>query len=162
MHVRSAVAVALVALVAVSTLLCGCTYVEELNLPLITPTGKPVDLPGPGERRMYPDDLPIGEPLDIQVTRLGDAIRLDNRTTRQYQDAELWLNRQYGAHVGAVPVGPGPLLSMVSFVNHYGETYPVGGFLDPDADRSVVLADLIIDGKIHKLLVRLEKDWQQQ
>lgn len=152
---------AVAALLIVAGMLGACTYVEELNLPLITERGKPIDLPRPDERRMYPEELPIGDALDIQVTRVGNAIRLDNRTTRRYHDAELWLNRQYGAQIGEVVIGPGPLLSLESFVNHYAEKYPMGGFLDPDSNRPLVLADLVVDGKIHKLVVRLDEDWRQ-
>ena len=159
MSLRSIVALALFALTTAAT---GCSYVEELNVPLITPTGKQVDAPRPREERMYPEELPIGEPLDIQVTRIGNGIQLDIRTTRRYDEAELWLTRQYGAQIGEVPVGRSPLISLGSFANHYGEVYPVGGFLSPDADRSLVLADLVVDGEIHKIVVRLNPDWQQR
>ena len=33
-------------------------------------------------------------------------------------------------------------------------------FLYPDHDKPLVMADLIIDGKIHKLTVRLNDDWR--
>jgi hypothetical protein len=142
--------------------LAGCNYVRELKLPLLTQGGKQVDTTPEPESRMYPENLPIGESLDVQVTRDGDAVRLDNRTVQRFENAELWLNHQYGAEIGSVAIGGSEPLSLRSFRNVHGESFPIGGWLTPDLDRSVVSADLVADGKIHKLIVRLEKDWQEQ
>lgn len=147
---------------AVFVALAGCNYVRELKLPLLTEGGKQVDATAEPESRIYPENLPIGEPLDVQVTRVGDAVRLDNRTVQRFENAELWLNHQYGAEIGEVGIGGNEPLSLRSFRNVHGESFPIGGWLTPDLDRSVVSADLVTGGKIHKLLVRLEKDWQEQ
>jgi len=143
--------------------LAGCSYfssfVEETKPPILTPEGQRVDAASDGPTR-YPDDAPLGEPLAIEVIRTGNGIQLDNRTVNAYADTVLWLNEQYGAKIGDVAIGRGQPIALESFVNHHGETYPVGRFLQPDADRPLILADLVVEGTRHKLTVRLQ-DWRQ-
>jgi len=79
----------------------------------------------------------------------------------EYKDVQVWLNQQYGAYLAVVPIGHGPLLNMESFINEHGERYPVGRFLQPDRDKPLVLTDLVIDGKMHKLVVRLAEGWKR-
>lgn len=152
-------AVSALALCLLLPALPGCGLLRELNLPLVTPSGERLD--APTVARAYPDHLPIGEPLTIEVIRDGNGIRLDNRTARSYENAELWLNHEFGAPLDTVPVGRGRAINIESFTNHFGETYPVAEFLRPEQDRKLVLADLVVDGEIRKLTIRLADDWRQ-
>lgn len=165
-------------------MLGGCnsvkSWAEDWKMPFVTPKGKELkegeakggglpDIglagllgtpdPGDQEPRYYPFEAEVGESLDIEVERKGNAIQLVNRTVHSYKNGQIWLNQQYGADLAEVPIGAGPLLDMESFINEHGERYPVGRFLQPDRDKPLVLADLYIDGKLHKLVVRLV-DWQ--
>jgi hypothetical protein len=163
-------------LLLLATALTGCSYVEELKLPFITQTGKSLPVQTEDGKtvedgplfdpesvdltpRHYPQALPIAKSLDIEVRRDGNAIVLDNRTVNSYPNAQIWLNRSFGADVQSIDIGSNKPLNLRSFVNQHGEVYPVARFLAPDADQPLVLADLIVDGKIHKLHVRLE-DWR--
>lgn len=173
---RFAVITILAILLAVN--LTACTYIEELKLPFITQTGK--SLPVQTEEgdtvkdgplldtatqnltpRIYPSHLPIADAFDIQVSRDGNAIILDNRTVHSYNNVQLWLNHEFGADIETVAIGHNAPINLRSFVNQHAEVYPVARFLAPDADRSLVLADLVINGEIHKLHVRLQQNWRK-
>ncbi len=150
------------AFLLLAAMLGGCGYISEMKLPFITPTGKKLDAPQAGPKpAAYPVDLPIAEPLDIEVIRVGNAIELDNRSTQTYAEAQIWLNHAYGAVLKNLPIGRSSQFNLESFINEYGELYPVGYFLKPERDRKLVMADLVIDGKIHKLTVRLADDWRR-
>jgi len=163
----------------------GCNsikgWAEDWKLPFATKTGKKVTEEGeakgqalpdvgiPGlllkidedvyDPREYPHAAEIAEPLNIEVVREGNAIKLVNLTVTRYENVQLWLNQQYGADLAYVPIGHSEFLDLESFINEHGEPYPVGRFLQPDRDKPLVLADLVMDGKIHKLVVRLH-DWK--
>lgn len=113
--------------------------------------------------RYYPDQAPLGQSLDVQITRTGRRqIALDNRTAGAYRDVTLWLNEQYGATIDEVPVGKGPTLNLLQFINQHGEPFPTGSFLSPELSREIVDAGFEIDGRIHPLTVRLREDWREQ
>lgn len=119
----------------------------------------------PGEQATgvmtYPAEAPVGEPVDIEVIRLDNArLQLDNRTAHAYHDVPLWLNHEFGRIVEDVPIGRSEVLILESFANHHGEAYPIGRFLKPDRNRPLVMADLFADGRLRKLTVRLEENWQ--
>jgi hypothetical protein len=145
----------------------GCTYFEDITPPLLSESGERI----PAEEgeadddgtvtRAYPEDAERGRALDIEVIRVGNAVRLINRTTRTYENAELWLNHEYGAPIDTVETGKNEPLSLRSFVNAHGERYPLGVFLAPDLDEALVEADLIVDGTVHPLPVRLQGDWTE-
>lgn len=153
-------------LIVPTLLLAGCNYVDELKLPVLTAEGKTItpetaDTTTGLAPQFYPAEAGIANPLDIEVVRVGNAIRFDNRTVNEYYDVEIWLNQQYGAHIGHIAIGHNEPISLKSFVNQYGEVYPVARFLAPDADQPLVLADLLLDDEIHKLTVRLRNDWRR-
>jgi len=146
-------------------LLAGCAYVEELKLPVVTPEGESLDTRTADTRtglqpRYYPEDMKVGKPLNIEVVRVGNAIRLVNYTVREYHDVELWLNEQYGGDIEHIKIGHNGLINLSSFINRYGEPYPVARFLAPDADTALVLGDLVVGDTLHKLTVRLGNDWR--
>ena len=161
------------------SLLGGCSYVSELKLPFITEQGSKLNQEGEAEGRvpvvsdvaaavggnyrppmLYPGALPLEDPIDIEVVRSGNAIRLVNRSVRSYRDVEVWLNQDYGARLNELPIGASQPIDLESFVNRYGELYPVGRFLTPDRDQALVMAELVSSGRIHKITVRLGDDWR--
>lgn len=135
----------------------GCQYFEEVR-PAVFTTGRDVeDGDGP---RPYPDDSPIGAAYDIEIVAdKGRVIRIDNRTVNRYENVELWLNQQYAGRLPSIEVGANEPVALNGFINEHGEPYPIARFLANDKFKPLVSADLIVDGKMHKLLVRLE-DWR--
>lgn len=101
----------------------------------------------------YPADAELGDDLDIVVSRRGGRIALANRTPHSYENVLLWLNRQYVHSAGRIAIGPDNTLVLRTFVNRYGETFPVGGLLSPDKGFPVVLAELYdpVTHKRHRL-----------
>ncbi|QNN24226.1 hypothetical protein HED60_18770 [Planctomycetales bacterium ZRK34] len=154
-------------LIVPALLLTGCQYVDELKLPVLTTEGKTIEPETAADTatglapQYYPAEAETAEPLDVEIVRVGNAIRFDNRTINEYRDVEIWLNQQYGAHIDHIAIGHNQPISLKSFVNQYGEIYPVARFLAPDADQALVLGDMLKDGKIHKLTVRLRNDWRR-
>ena len=154
----------LLCLIAVSVLVGGCASDQERSI------GTSNDPKAIGDQigalldkaptRKYPDEVEIGDELEIEVRRHGDLIQIDNRTARSYENAYIWLNHQYGLPVSKVEVGVNGMLALPLFVNEFGERYPVGTFLTPEENLRLVMADLVVDGVMHKLSVRLDKDWQ--
>lgn len=118
-------------------------------------------LDAPNVARAYPQELPIGDPLNVEIVREGNAIRLDNRTPRAYENVELWLNHEYGAPIDTLPVGRGRPIDIESFTNQFGESYPVAELLQPERNRKLVMADVVVNGEIRKLTVRLAPDWRR-
>lgn len=141
----------------------GCGTVSEFfqnaRIPFLSTEGR--RLSQPAVPRAYPVKAEVAGQLDIEVLRQGRGIVLENRTVSQYSNAELWLNQEFAAPVDEVVVGRGERLSLRNFTNRYAEYYPTAKFLQPEADRPLVLAELLIDGKIYKLPVRLADDWRR-
>jgi hypothetical protein len=112
--------------------------------------------------RYYPEAMPIGPPLPIEVVRVdNEHIRFDNRGVTAFTDVKVWLNRQYGGLVDRIPVGRSKPVALLDFVNHHRERYPIAGFLSPDRSQALIMAGAEIDGQIRKLPVRLEEDWRE-
>jgi len=111
--------------------------------------------------RFYPEQMEVGEPLEIEIVRVNrKRITIDNRTTQPWDGGRIWLNRQYGAVIDEIPIGRSEPIALVNFVNMHGEQFPVGSLLTPEQSRALIAADLEANGKLHKLVVRLEEDWQ--
>jgi hypothetical protein len=152
-------------LILLIPLMGGCDYirgvVHDLRPPLLTPEGERLDKGPVTEPRVYPAKAAVGEPLDIEVIRIGNGIVLENRTVQSYGDVQLWLNQEYGATLDSIPIGRRDAVAMRSFVNRHRERYPVARFLEPDADQPLVSAELLIDGTRRPLTVRLTDDWRR-
>jgi hypothetical protein len=73
----------------------------------------------------------------------------------------VYLNNEYGATVESLPIGDSGPIALNQFVNVHAERYPVGSFLEPEKAKVLLLADAMIDGKVHKLNVRLVDDWDK-
>ncbi len=93
--------------------------------------------------RVYPKDLEFGGDLDIIVIQGRKALTLTNRTTRTYENIELWVNQRYAAHVGHIDIGTGTTVALESLINRYGESYPVPGFLRPDRSFPALLVEIV-------------------
>ncbi len=146
-------------LLMMMTVAPGCEGIDHV-LTSLTPTGTPTQT---AEPRQYPAELPASEAYDVEVVRVNrKQVRLDNRTSRSLDGAQLWLNAEFGGAVESLPIGEGANLPLTMFVNHFGERYPVGSFLEPEKTRGIVAAELIIDNKRHPLTVRLAEDWAIQ
>lgn len=104
----------------------------------------------PPERRVinelsklrYPGGGELGDDLDIIVVRDGPVITLTNRTAEAYQDHYLWLNRQYVAPVKLIRIGTDNRMELPKFINHHGESFPVGAWLTPNKARRIAHAVL--------------------
>lgn len=140
---------------------CGAIneFLDSTRFPLLSREGK--RLPEPRVPRVYPVKAEVGGQLDIEVLRSGKGIVLENRTVRSYENVELWLNQEFGGPLEEIELGRNDRLALLSFTNRYAERYPTARFLQPDADRPLVLAELLIDGKVYKLPVRLTDDWRR-
>lgn len=110
----------------------------------------------------YPQDMAVGEPIDVQVIRLDRRnVRFDNRSTLAMRDVTVYLNNQYGAVLPSLPIGDSGPVALNQFVNEHAERFPVGSFLEPEKSQVLLLADAVIDGKVRKMYVRLAKDWDK-
>ena len=108
----------------------------------------------------YPADSPLGTDLDIVVVRDRATIELINRTARTYRGHQIWINQEYVTNADLIGIGTDNRFALTSFIDQYGQFFPVGAFLTPDKTRRVVLAELFdtIARERHRLIVRLEKD----
>lgn len=113
------------------------------------------------ERMTYPDDMEIGESLRIEVIRNGRSIVLDNRSVESYENVVLWLNQEYGATIPMIEIGRNQPIALSHFVNWFGDTYPLARFLNPDRDKTLITAEIQLQGKLRKLTVRLEEGWDR-
>ena len=110
----------------------------------------------------YPTEAAAGADLDILVIKKGDAIHFVNRTTIIHRSVQLWINQQYVGLIDEIPIGISGNFALGSFINKYGEAFPVGGFLNPDKSFPIVLAELFNPSadnstrQRHKLVVRSE------
>ena len=104
---------------------------------------------------VYPRDAPYGKDRKIYAVPERHMIVLINATARPYDEVYLWLNQSYVAAVTRLDIGTGNRISLARFINHYGESYPVGGFLHPDKRFPVVAAELFdpATGQRHRLCV---------
>ena len=109
-------------------------------------------------RRMsYPKSTEVGEDLNIFVVRKADRIELANLTARSFDNVLLWINKSYVGRVERLNVGTDNRFTLRHFVNHHGETYPVGSLLRPDKSLAMVLAELYdpATSARHRLVVRM-------
>ncbi len=134
----------------------GCEAISHVTTSLL-PT-RPT--PAAAEPMHYPDDAETAEPLDILVVRMDRrTIRFDNRTTRPLDEVTVYLNHEYGAVLETLPIGGSGPIALSRFVNHHAERYPIGSFLEPEKAKVLLLADAVVDGRVHKMNVRLIDEW---
>lgn len=106
----------------------------------------------------YPRSAPLGDDLDIVVERFGTEVTFTNRTARSFRNVQVWLNQQYVNTPATVLAGSDNSngISVGDFVDWHGRSYPYGGFLRPDWNYPIVLAEIFdpATGTRHRLLAR--------
>jgi len=142
----------------------GCEALSHLGTSL-APTAERTDAAiEPADRtepRTYPAAAEVGPPLEIELVRLDrKRVRLENRTARRIEGGQLWVNQEFGGSLATLGVGERVSVALDRLVNHHGEVFPIGSFLEPEKTNTIVLADLYLNGKLHKLVVRLPEGWQ--
>jgi len=138
--------------------IAGCESVKHIATSII-PTNEQTD--ESFDPRVYPKDMPLGEELRIEVRRVDRKhIQIENRTAVPYTQVQLWINEEYGASIGELPLGKSGNIPLVQFINHFGEQYPVGSFLEPEKSKRVVAATIVMDGELRPLGIRLPDDWR--
>jgi hypothetical protein len=115
---------------------------------------------------VYPVDGQYADDLDIEIYRSGGKVRIINRSTRTFTDAQLWLNQQWVGIVDHIEIGTGVHSALVAanefeldnFIDQYRRPYPVGSLLAPDKTQELVFAELFVpeEGKRYRLAVRYE------
>ena len=108
---------------------------------------------------VYPSQSDRGNDLDILVVRTAGSIKLVNRTPRVYHNVEIWLNQQFVNLVPRLQISQSSgdtHMSLTSFVNKHGQTYPIGGLLTPDLNQPLLIAELFdpATGLRHHMLVQ--------
>jgi hypothetical protein len=79
----------------------------------------------------YPQEVPLGPTLDIQVFRRDTHIELTNTTAQALGPASpavLWLNRWYARPIDDLAPGQSLRLPLREFKDRYGESFRAGGF----------------------------------
>ena len=106
--------------------------------------------------RDYPAGVEYGQDLDIVVERAGHRVTLVNRTAEPVRGVELWLNRQYVRGITSIEIGDDNTFDLRTFVNRFGEPFPIALLLAPDRARPLVSAELYDAeaGVRHRLLVQ--------
>lgn len=94
--------------------------------------------PGPG----YPESLPRGDSVPVQVFREITTLRMTNTTARTFGPGRLWLNQQYSAEVGQFQPGETWEINLRTFVDEFGEVYRAGGFFAQRDPAAVVLVEI--------------------
>lgn len=95
--------------------------------------------------RPYPNHLPQGETVRVQVLSDGISIDVVNATATGYRDFDLWLNRRYCRYVPRLDAGESITLRLDTFWDHLGEGPQVGGFFATREPTPIVLAEIQID-----------------
>ncbi|MDZ4828677.1 MAG: hypothetical protein SGJ09_00585 [Phycisphaerae bacterium] len=95
--------------------------------------------------RQYPFWLVQGETIDAQVITDGASIVIVNATTREFTNADVWLNQRYLQHVESLAPGENLRLSMEDFWDVRGEGPNPGGIFRYYKPTPVRLVQLQID-----------------
>ena len=94
----------------------------------------------PGPR--YPSDMARGEVFDVQVFRRVTKLRFTNTTPIDFGPSRVWLNRRYSSTIGGLESGQTLELSLLDFVDEFGDVYRAGGFFSQRVPAPVVLVEL--------------------
>lgn len=103
--------------------------------------------------RAYPETLPRGEALDIQIIRGETTLELTNTTSRVFGPSTLWLNAYFSRPIEGLAVGQSLKLPLADFRNEHGEPFRGGGFFATKRPERMVLGQLESDGTMYPLVV---------
>jgi len=90
----------------------------------------------------YPEQAEAGRNLDIHVVRRGNSVVLANRTPRDYEQMQLWINGEYVRKIDRLTIGTDNRYGLNQFVNRHGDRFPLPGLLTPLKTQPVVKATL--------------------
>jgi hypothetical protein len=111
-----------------ATTLTGCQLFSE----------KQTAEPGPA----YPETMPRGTTVPIQVFRDVTTLRMTNTTAQTFGPGRLWLNKQHSIAVETFDPGETWELNLKDFVDDFGDVYRAGGFFAQREPASVVLVEI--------------------
>lgn len=89
----------------------------------------------------YPETADRPGTLDIQVFRENTRISLTNTTPRALPAGRIWLNRRFSHPVDELAAGESIDLSLLGFVDEFGEVFRAGGFFATIQPDPVVLVE---------------------
>ena len=101
----------------------------------------------------FPERMPVGETLPIQVVREDTRVTITNTTAQTIPATRLWLNKWFSRPLDSLGVGETVTLQLRDFRDEYSEPFPAGGFWATDAGDPVVTAHLELDGRLRGLVV---------
>lgn len=114
------------------TTLAGCLLLLGCAAP-------PASIP---HARPYPEDIPAGPTIDIQVFPRATRLELTNTTARSFGPSTLWLNKAYSRPIDGLAVGQSLSIPLAEFRNEHGEPFRGGGFFATEPPDRLVLAQL--------------------
>ena len=96
------------------------------------------------------DPYPRGQhvaatPVDIQVFRRGERLRVVNATLTDFEDVRLWLNRRYVCDVEAIPAGATVDLPLREFWDVWGGRPNPGGLFRRFDPTPIRIAQIQVD-----------------
>jgi hypothetical protein len=80
------------------------------------------------ELEPYPESVPQGATLDIQVVRHPTHVELTNTTARTLGPSTIWVNRWHSTRIEGLVPGQNLKIPLKEFVDRYGESFRGGGF----------------------------------
>jgi len=99
-------------------------------------------------------------PVDIQVFRRGETIRVVNATTTSYTDVRLWLNQRYVRDMESIPAGAIVNVPLRDFWDVWGGRPNPGGIFRRFEPTPIRMAQLQIDDEtplIGLVMIRAER-----
>jgi len=109
----------------------------------------------------YPRQLHnAAAPVDIQVFRVGERLRVVNATTTDYGDLRLWLNQRYVRDVDAIPAGTIVDFPLRDFWDVWGGRPNPGGIFRRFEPTPIRMAQLQLDDEsplVGLIVVRAER-----
>ncbi len=102
---------------------------------LLSACAAPQRIAGP----VYPQAMPRGETLDVQVRRDTTHIALTNTSSRAFPAGRLWLNMRFSRAVDGLAPGQSLSLDLREFRDDLGDTFRAGGFFSTQRPDPVVL-----------------------
>ncbi|MDP6601078.1 MAG: hypothetical protein QGH76_02135 [Phycisphaerales bacterium] len=90
----------------------------------------------------YPYELHTTETLPVEVFRDGTTLSIVNATARSWDAATIWINQSYSAPIARLAAGQTVHMSLSSFRDNIGETFPAGGFLSTRRSMPVRLVEV--------------------
>lgn len=101
----------------------------------------------------FPERMPVGDTLPIQVVREDTRITMTNTTARALPATRMWINKWFSLPIDSLEVGETITLQLRDFRDEFSEPFRAGGFWATAAGDPVVSAHLELNGRLHGLVV---------